>query len=174
MIAAGEDYYEALDHVRKEHCHKAVEVLGQEKYLHAIYVERLQYSLKAAKAANAESKVIKDIVEDIEYALKNVPSYQTTEAVKSKVETKGSTTLPFDQTVAGSLAQKEKAGSSSGDLVDADGYVVELNDLEQEIKTVGEKIYVKECTNVLCMDVGCREASHMGWVEWDFTEEGVV
>lgn len=174
MIAAGETYEDALDHVRKEHCHKAVEVLIQEKYLHAIYVEMLNRDLKTAKAAG-NLKWVKDITEDIEYALKNPPSCQNTEAVKSKVETKGSTKLPFDLTVAGSSVKKENPGSSTGDLVESQGDTpVWAKDLEQEVKTVGQKIYVKECTNKMCPTVDCREPAHQGWVEWDFTEEGVM
>ena len=178
MIAAGEDFYEALEHVRKEHCHKAVETLSQEKYLHCIYIEMLQKELKLAREKN-DLTLIKDIVEDIEFATKNPPLLNFKKDDKKTGEQQ--TPVPFNQ-------QSTKVGSSSGEKVcNCDVISSYVNpcpihavnpewakDLDQNIRVVGDIIYVEECVDKLCMQPNCKVLSHQGWVEWDFTEVGVL
>lgn len=176
IIASGQmDYWQALEHVRKEHCKKAVENLVQEQYLHAIYMELLNWRMNDAKKKN-DLTMIKDVTEDIAFALKNKPvSFQGTgyttqskadfkgndDVVVGKIDNKGgasSVGIPFSETIAGSIGA---TGSSEGKVEWDPNW-------ECNVKTLGDRIYVEECINKLCIVPDCKEQSHMGWVEWDF------
>lgn len=151
MIAAGVDYYTALEDVRVKHCNKAVESLSQEQYLHAIYVEYLQRALASAKAAHNLADV-KDIVEDIEYAMAHKPTYLPIK----KDEVKNQSVIPFKE--------KEKSDGTSTEDIKADAEM-----LDQRTKIVGDKIFVEECVNIACTDGNCADPDHMGWVPWDYS-----
>jgi len=78
MIASGVNYYDALKDVRKNHCNNAVESVEQEKYLHALYCAHLSVLIKETE----DTKLAEKLKEALEYAKANVPSFQTTHAVK--------------------------------------------------------------------------------------------
>jgi hypothetical protein len=84
MIAAGLDYYTALETARTEHCSKAVETVGQEVYLHTLYTQRLIRQLSAAKDdPDVKPGDLVDLAADLKYAKDNPPDSKTSNAVKN-------------------------------------------------------------------------------------------
>lgn len=142
IIAAGYDYWSALETVRKEHCEKAVESLVQEKYLHALYVEYLEEALEVATAAGNANEVA-DLQADIDHAAKQVPSY--TNNTSSKQSSKGTTKQ---------LGPANPA-TTPGDIYTADGEVM---------KMIGGEVHYLVCTEPTCTDRNCVVPSHEGWV----------
>ena len=76
MIAVGGmDYYTAFTTVRAEHCEKAIESLGQARYLHGLYGEMLRRRLTES-TAKGDIVATADIQEDLDYASKHLPTSQ--------------------------------------------------------------------------------------------------
>lgn len=151
MIAAGIDYYTAVNTVRKEHCMKAIETLVQEIYLHKLYMsylERLQTEIE-------DPKELDDIGTELAFAKAHVPNQQSSfgtdpkEGVKSTLKSGTNTNSPA-----------ALVGGVGGLIGEHETYRI-MNGLH----------YVKECTVKFCRQsitvAGCNDPAHMGWVPLD-------
>lgn len=179
MIAQGYDYWDALEHVRKEHCSKAVESVNQEKYLHGIYVERLERELKVAISCNDEDQ-IKQLAEDLTYAKDNVPSYQSNTATKGGSSysvgfphQNGDGTKPFKDYGVGTLIRFYSPGQQHSDVTPGSD-LAEAIATKRPVKTVQEgkgpqTIYVEECVDKGCNKLDCSLASHQDWIQWEYS-----
>ena len=157
MIATGVDYYMAVETVHTEHCKKAIETEGQEAYLHKLYLEYLNRQLKVVEAAKAQAEII-NIKEDIDYALKNAPG-------------KGSKAYSF-QGQNDDSPKGHEAVTYYGANYKNTGAVDEKSELGKAlasglpVKTVGTRVFVKECCQTGCYKSTCDNMQHVDWVEW--------
>lgn len=138
MIAAGEDYYDALDTVRKQHCDRAVETITQTRYLHSLYVERLKRNLAWATQHHEDTT---DLDAELVFAQAHVPNsysdYGEPEPPKSPAATR---------TVVG---------------------VADHLPADDDLKLVGDLLYERTCVVKGCQISKCTIAAHLGWVEFD-------
>lgn len=153
MIAAGIDYYSAVETIHKDHCSKAIETPGQEAYLHKLYVEYLNRKLKTAEQAGNQAEIV-DVKEDIEFAAKNPPGWGSKSSGHSFQPDNNS----GGPTVYYAVGAKNNASDSSelGKAL-ASGLPV---------KTVGTTVYVKECCKTGCYKSTCDNQQHVDWVLW--------
>lgn len=163
MIAAGLDYYTAVQTVRAEHCEKAIESLSQELYLHGIYLDMLKADLEAANEAKDEVTVA-ELGKDIAYAKEHRPTTKNSYGEEVKNEVKVSSNHPLDLVVSGSSSNNKFEGATYVDVDD-------INDTLCETKFIHGVKYVKECTRKDCNQYLCQDADHLGWVMWDQSME---
>jgi protein-tyrosine phosphatase len=137
MITAGvEDYWGAIEHVRKEHCKKAVESLKQEQYLHELYVDKLRFEHALAVYEGREADVA-DLAADIEAALADVPGAKNSTASK--------------QTTAVATNDNNYATMQFGSVIDT--------------QVVNGIVMEHRCTTMGCPIVACHNPAHLTWLE---------
>ena len=151
MIATGIDYYSAVKTVRAEHCHKAIESLAQENYLHDIYLEVLKKELGVATAAK-DALIIKDIEEEVAYALDNTPS----KSYKSKWE-----------------KEDKKKGTKQDSMDSGTDVAVDLKLQGYTTKVEKGQTFVRECTATGCKTWQCKDVSHMAWVPYEYSDVAI-
>lgn len=164
MITAGIDFYSAVETVRKDHCSKAIETLGQEKYLHQLYVDYLK---ELQKNGGLDEKAAIDVKEDLEYALANPPSQPGRKDYGGSGNflpglaptSSGSTSATTVYYAVGSKPAEAKAGSDLAEAL-ATG---------RHVKTIGDVVWIEECGHTDCTKKDCDERGHQKWVEWEFS-----
>lgn len=135
-IMTGTDYWSALKEVRKEHCNKAVESIAQEKYLHALYLDKL-YKDQEEAIAKANNTLIDSLENDIEYAINHTPSITNSTASKGYVGGSISTALTDNSSFGKPQSTRYLAGGIIED---------------------------ERCTFVGCTDYYCNRPQHMNWI----------
>jgi len=145
MIATGLDYWTAFETVRSEHCQKAIESMEQEKYLHALYLERLEMDLHIATTQGKVNDV-KELEEDIVYAKANPPSFSSSKGSKVHQATAAATV-----TTPSSLAA----------AVDNDEFYGEIQNTEVR----DGKTWHLRCTDQGCATFKCKLVAHLRWVK---------
>jgi len=155
LIASGVDYYSALNTVRTEHCHRAVETLTQERYLHSLYLDDLRARLKTSMSKNDRH----DLEEDLIYAEAHVPEYVHVKPAKAHAQSVGypSVAPAYEATLP--VSQHEKH-PTYGEMSDR-----EL--LASDVKCVNGEVLVRTCTNPKCCLYHCKIESHQNWVPWE-------
>jgi protein-tyrosine phosphatase len=149
MITDGIDYYSAVETVRADHCHKAIESLAQESYLHRLYKAKLRAYMDVAVAAN-DTVEIAEIQADLDYAEKYAPNSESYDGTKVKKETPKP-----------ALVVDKPKGSLNGSLAMLD----QMGDVKTKI--IGDRIYVEICKDKMCPFPDCNNPLHLGWEEWD-------
>lgn len=170
MIANGVDFYSAVETVRKEHCEKAIETLGQEKYLHDLYVQYMTEEIvRLQEEPGDNSDRINGLKEDIEFALKNKPE----PSVNTKSQSwQYSWDEEDDSVVAAPKSGKEATIYYSAGVKHnvPDGTpLARAVASGRNVKTVGAVIYVEECISTNCLVVDCVQPSHQAWRTWDIS-----
>lgn len=151
MIADGVDYYQAVENVRVNHCKKAIETLGQETYLHKLYVEYLRRGIKLIDGKPEHAADLKDLQEDLKWALDHEPTQASsfgdkTKAPAAKVPAPGPA-LVAQNTKTAAKPDHELLGS----------------------KQIGGRTYYQCCVDPKCKDLSCEEPKHLGWVQFGGT-----
>lgn len=148
MITNGVDYYSAVETVRTDHCSKAIETYGQEVYLHKLWVEVLEGQLSFEQSQEKpDEKLIKDIMEDISYALANKPS------IGNEVKKSTGVTVWYGPKTTHNV----KAGTELAEALKA----------KRPVKTIDDQIYIEECNDPYCTTVSCDKKEHQQWVKWE-------
>lgn len=141
LIVDGLDYWTALETVRKEHCHKAVESQKQEEYLFGVYQEYLNRELALATFENRDNDVA-DLKEDIKYAEENKPTSKTTTATKHYGN-----------------------NGTNNAWISGTSYKVQPNEQDLTSLVLNQVNYIKECLDQGCAMFRCNIASHQYWIE---------
>lgn len=157
MIASGQhDYYAAVDLVRNEHCKKAIETISQEKYLHTLYMDMLKRNIEH----ETDEKRKEDLVEDLKYAEAYVPNNYSSHGEKEPEKAKPVGFQPTHQ------------HSHQGKLVPAGQSTVV--DSAASLKIVGDQFYAQICVEPTCKKQDCKDAAHVGWVEYEPEEDAAL
>ena len=163
MIASGEmDYYEAVNHVRTEHCQRAIETLGQELYLYHMYVELLERSIEYYAQHGPKGDLI-DFTEALAYAKAHVPNNASsfgTKPEKKVVQVQG-------MSPSGGSKSTNHSKPASAFKPTADEIAAFANG-DDRLKLVGQVIYALECRWPACtMGNNCVNDDHLGWAVWE-------
>lgn len=137
-IVAGASYWDALKEVRENHCKKAVESFAQEKYLHQLYLRRLEFDLDRAFEADPLADLSK-METELSEAEENPPSLNT--STGSKVYHSGgqsSAVTAADSAFMGAPVQTRTIGGITEDL---------------------------RCTRGGCPKADCKRNEHLSWVK---------
>ncbi len=148
MIASGEmTYYEAVPHVRKEHCDRAIENKEQEEYLHKLYMERVEKEIEWWQGEGAEEKeaaqYLKAAQDALQYAKDHVPGHGT-----KKVR-------PIEKIALASFRPTEQEIDA---IVDGPAH---------RYKLVGIIPYKLRCMDKDCRVHECKIRVHQDWTIWD-------
>lgn len=148
MIADGVSIYDAVPHVRKEHCEKAVESLSQMDYLYNLYVGRLKRDIAAFKADPEawDIKIIEELEKDLTYALENKPKSTPSKTVSYPTTSYGVKTVL--------VTDSHKVTTYN------DGYVSNISLTAKEIKEERARLIEK----------GGKETEPYGHVFWEKLE----
>lgn len=141
MIANGEDYYDTIDHIRTQHCDRAIETVGQCKYLHGLFVEMLKRNIKHEQ----DPKVLEELTQDLLYAEAHVPNVYSDY---------GEPEPPLKET---KITGFQSTSTSSTKI--------------PHIKLVEGVYYEKVCLDKGCVAQDCKNETHMGWIEYDLSRE---
>lgn len=148
MVAAGEDYYWALEKVRTDHCDRAVETLNQALYLHNLYQQMLIRELTVAEKSGDQDQIA-FFEKEITYSKNFVPN---------------SYSYYGDKEPPKAVQQPIKGFSpSSGTSLVGQG----TTDPGDRIKIVGHNMYEQICVEPNCNLKDCRVGDHQGWVLFD-------
>ena len=173
MISQGIDYYSAVETVRTEHCHKAIETMGQERYLHELYVQRMENELEQAEK-QSNQKLIIDLKEDINFALGNKPTHKTTGA---RYQGWGDQSYLDNDEAYGAPSSKGTksitpitihypAGVKRETKVTPGTVLAEALASGRNVKTINSQVFVEECIHASCLKVDCSINYHQAWKEW--------
>lgn len=175
MIADGVDYYSAVENVRTDHCKKAIETVGQELYLHSLYVEYLKRAMIMAEEQKLTGDLT-DLVKDMQYALAHLPNAWSSfgeekQSSTEKVKFAGGAAGPVNptQAVGGTTGRASNAPSShpSTAIVPAGFKPAVLDPELRGYKHVGGRDYYYTCVKPHCADINCTNPHHQGWVEYN-------
>lgn len=178
MITNGVDYYSAVETVRTEHCHKAIETIGQERYLHELYVQRMEAELvEAEKRPDVNAKLIIDLNEDINYALANKPSHSNTTARYAGWGDSVADTSEYARYYH-SNGSKDKNTTvyypaSKKHNVSVGSKLADAISSGRDVRTVNGVVFVEECIHEGCIKVNCTINSHQDWKAWDYSSTKV-
>lgn len=144
MIANGVTYYAAFDHVRANHCDRAIETVTQTRYLHGLYVEYL----KRLIAVEKDPKQLMDLQTELTHATSHVPSAYSNHGEPEPIK---------------------KSSGSSGQSTGHYG-----NDYAGDrLKLIGNQLFEQICVDQVCAKANCMEPEHQGWVTYDVSREKV-
>jgi hypothetical protein len=146
MIVAGENYYDALDHIRDKHCKKAVESVAQTKYLHAVYMERLKRQIKHEK----DPQRVLDLQGELAYAEEHVPNNYSDYGDKEPPKP------------AKVVEYTTSSKSSNNEALAGD-----------RLKMIAGTLYEQVCVDQSCKmsPSDCLDPVHQGWIEYDVEAE---
>jgi hypothetical protein len=173
MIAAGESYPDAVEHVRSLHCSKAVECFAQEMYLWQLHRDYLTREL--ARAVQAEDK---GRAAQLSQALLDSLQDKPEASSKTTVQTwdtgtggKGSISMASrneDDEKRGAPVNSQYVGANS-QILKTDGW-----DVQQAIKAglavridTDGSAWIEECNHPHCTGgAKCHVWAHQWWVKW--------
>jgi hypothetical protein len=170
LIAIGDQSdEEAIKTVRTVHCKNAIETFAQEKYLHSLYVEKLEWDLQR-KVAELNADEVEKERAFIETVKANAPEVSV-KTYSSYVPDSGEQ-LTYQNRV--DLEDIKRGAPASYTFIPRNSKIFDTDppELKEALKSGhdlryrGGDVWIKECTDKECNKPDCLVWDHQHWIQW--------